>query len=227
MSKSIKITDVKKLTDFKWLNLFETHYVDKNGKEGTWQYASRKKSVGNAKPLPNSEVAGEQEILDRLAETRENQNNLIADAVIVIPIFKEKKKRRLVVLKEFRIPLQAYEYSFPAGLYDPNESAIDVAKRELKEETGLDLTKVLYIGPACVSSAGLSDESVVYVVCECEGVPSTLGNEGTEDIQINFLSAKKLDILARSNVNLSAKCLPFFLLFTALKKIKWPKRLRN
>jgi hypothetical protein len=55
------------------------------------------------------------------------------------------------------------------------------------------LTKVLYVGPSSISSAGLSDESIVYVVCECEGEISTKGNEASEEISVEAISDKKLD----------------------------------
>lgn len=200
----MEILGIKKLTDYKWINLFEVEYKNKKGDVCHWSFASRK-----ANPIIG-------------------KYPMQADAVVIIPIHKNKKQRNLCVIKEFRIPLGDYEYSLPAGLYDPNESAEDVARRELKEETGLDLTKVLYVSTACVSSAGLSDESVVYVVCECEGEINNDGNEGSEEIEVALLDVKKIKELRECQIGtakISAKALPFFLMFEGLKKIKWPKSL--
>lgn len=187
----------------RWLQLFNIQYSQPNG-TGFWSFVSRKKnpSPGDGKPL-------------------------VADAVVIIPLLKDGRNRKVVTIKEFRIPLGAYEYGFPAGLYDHNETAEVVAKRELKEETGLKLTKVLYVSPPVVSSAGLSDESVVYVVCECTGEPNTDGNEGTEDIEVNILDSDGIVNLINSNHNISAKALPFLLMFAGAKKIAWPKNLRQ
>lgn len=200
---SITVEQPQKITDLRWLNLFDVAYTTPEGKKGNWTFASRKKEPALG-PGP-----------------------LIADAVVIIPLLKDGRKRKLVTIKEFRIPLADYEHGFPAGLYDHNETAEAVAKRELKEETGLKLTKVLYVGPACVSSAGLSDESVVYVVCECSGTVSNEGNEGTEDITVNILDLDGVRVLRNSPEKVSAKALPFLLMFDAMKKIAWPSHMRQ
>lgn len=198
----INVQNPVKVTDLKWLNLFDVDYTTPNGKQGKWTFASRKKEPQLGQPL-------------------------VADAVVIIPLLKDGRKRKLVTIKEFRIPLGDYEHGLPAGLYDHNESAEAVAKRELKEETGLKMTKVLYVGPACVSSAGLSDESVVYVVCECSGTVNTDGNEGTEDITVNVLDIDGVRALRNSPEKISAKALPFLLMFDGMNKIAWPKHMRQ
>jgi len=197
----ITVAKIQKITDYRWINLFSVDYATANGKKGNWIFASRKQ------------------------QPKLGVESLIADAVVIVPILKNGQKRKLVTIKEFRIPLGDYEHSFPAGLYDQNETAEDVAKRELKEETGLDLTKILYIGPPCVSSAGLSDESVVYVVCECTGTVTTDGNEGSEDITVNILDLDGIRTLRSGLEKISAKALPFMLMFEAMQKIAWPKHM--
>jgi ADP-ribose pyrophosphatase len=196
------INKVSKLTDYRWLNLYDVEYVTAEGKVGHWTFASRKTPQPAGSPL-------------------------VADAVVIIPLLKDGRKRKLVTIKEFRIPLGDYEYGTPAGLYNHSETAEKVAKRELKEETGLKLTKVLYVGPACVSSAGLSDESVVYIVCECTGEVNTQGNEGTEDITVEVLDLEGIRALRNSNNKISAKTLPFLLMFDAMNKIAWPRHMRQ
>lgn len=202
----IKILNVTKLTDYRWLNLYDVEYLTAEGKTGHWTFASRKPPQVSASVPPPP---------------------LVADAVVIVPLLKDGRKRKLVTIKEFRIPLGDYEYGTPAGLYDHNETAEAVAKRELKEETGLKLTKVLYVGPACVSSAGLSDESVVYIVCECTGEVDTGGNEGTEDITVEVLDLEGVRSLHKSNNKISAKTLPFLLMFDGMNKIAWPKHMRQ
>lgn len=199
----IKVETPQKTTDFRWLNLFNVDYELPSGKTGVWTFASRKQ---------NPEVGSVP---------------LQADAVVIIPLLKDGRKRKLVTIKEFRIPLGDYEHGFPAGLFDKNEGPEKTAKRELKEETGLKLNKVLYVGPPTVSSAGLSDESVVYVVCECSGTVSTDGNEGTEDITVNVLDLDGVRNLRNSSEKISAKALPFLLMFDGMNKIAWPKHLRQ
>ncbi len=196
------IKRVQKLTDYKWLNLYDVEYSTLDGATRHWIFASRKTPVPAGRPL-------------------------VPDAVVVIPLLKVGRQRKLVTIKEFRIPIGDYEYGFPAGLYDKQESAEEVARRELKEETGLDVTKVLYVGPPNVSSAGLSDETAVYVIVECAGSVSTDGNEGSEEITVNVLDLAGVKDLRQSKFKISAKAFPFLLMFEALNKIDWPKHLHS
>ena len=191
----------QRLTDYKWVNLFQVAFVTAGGKEGKWTFASRKQ------------------------QPQVGTGPIVADAVVIIPLFKDGRKRKLVIIKEFRAPLGDYEYGFPAGLPAHNESAEEVARRELKEETGLTMTKVLYVGPAAVSSAGLSDEAVVYVVCECTGQISNDGNEEAEDITVELLDLDGVKTLRNSNRKMSAKTLPFLLMFEGMGKVTWPKHM--
>lgn len=159
----MKITGFKKLTDAKWINLFDVFYRDYAGGERNWQVVSR-----NRRPKC---VSG---------------NFDIPDAVLMIPFHTAAKK--LVVLREYRVSLAGFQYEFPAGLIDDNESIAAASRRELMEETGLTLKRITGISPPLYNTAGLADESVALVYCDCDGVPSTEKNQGTEVIEVHLLS---------------------------------------
>ena len=56
---SVIIRSSQKLTDLKWLNLFEVAYVDKNGRNRSWQVASRAKEpkcITNKFAVPDAVV---------------------------------------------------------------------------------------------------------------------------------------------------------------------------
>jgi len=160
---TMKIRYADKLTNLKWLNMFDVAYTDKEGRRKSWQMASRSEE-------PKC-VTG---------------NYLRPDAVVIVPYHIAEHK--VVILKEYRVPLGDYEYGFPAGLIDAGESIEQAARRELLEETGLTVTRFLKVSAPVYSSAGLTDESVSMVYVECNGKPSTARNTGSELIEVQLLT---------------------------------------
>ncbi len=159
----MKIKDLRKVTDFKFLNMYELGYIDMRGNEKSWQFASR-----NHQPKCITQLYSQ------------------PDAVVIVPFHTGKQK--LVVIEEFRVPLTGYQYGFPAGLVDEGESIEEAGRRELKEETGLNLTRVLKQSPPVFSTSGMTDESVCMLYVECDGEADNKQNESSEDIKVHFLS---------------------------------------
>ena len=159
----MKIRRADKLTDLRWLNMFDVAYLDAAGHHRSWQMASRT-------PAPKC-ITGKFNI---------------PDAVVIVPFHTTEKK--VVVTREYRVALADYEYGFPAGLIDPGETIEQTARRELQEETGLTVTRFLKISPPVYSSAGMTDESVAMAYVECDGRPSTDGNTGSEAIEVQLVT---------------------------------------
>ena len=59
-----------------------------------------------------------------------------SDGVIIYSVYGEKKDK-IVLIKQFRYPINAYVYEFPAGLVEPGEEMAQAGIREIYEETGL------------------------------------------------------------------------------------------
>lgn len=171
--KTMRIKNAAKLTDQKWLNLFDVAFLDHDGKERNWQLASRRNQpkcvTGRFTP---------------------------PDAVVIVPYHTQENK--IVITREYRIALADYEYGFPAGLVDEGETAEEAARRELSEETGLTAARILKVGPPVYSSAGMTDESVSMVYLECRGQPSAADNRGVERIEVILASARHVARLLAS-----------------------------
>ena len=142
--------------------------------------------------------------------TREEQPKCITgnvqrpDATIIVPYHRPADK--LVVIKEFRIPVGGYQYGFPAGLLDPGEALTVTAARELQEETGLDLVRVFRHSPAIFSSAGITDEAISIVFAEVQGTPATHRNGDSEDIEVFLLDREAVrDLLQRTDIVFGAR----------------------
>ena len=160
----MKIKKADKLTNLKWLNMFDVAYTDKHGHNKSWQVATR---AGQPKCISGRYAA--------------------PDAVVMAAFHPSENK--IVVTREYRVPLADYEYGFPAGLIDEGETIEQAVRRELREETGLNLTRILRVSPPLYSSAGMTDESVSMVYIECNGRPSTQANTASELIEVELLSA--------------------------------------
>lgn len=116
------------------------------------------------------------------------------------------KDNKLVVIKEFRVPLEDYEWNFPAGLIDKNEDIKTAAKREFREETGLEITKINKISPFVFNTAGLSNESITIVYAEAEGEIDYSGNEASEDIEVFLMDKNDVrKLIETPNIKISAK----------------------
>ena len=163
-----------KLTDCQWANLYQVRFQRKSETQKSWIMCSRKD-----KPIAS---AGQ------------------ADAVVIVPAIDTDQGRKLVVTKEFRIPIWDYEYGFPAGLIDPGEDVETTIARELKEETGLDLVKIRHISTPVFSSAGLTDESCNMALVDAQGAVSTQWQEQSEDIEVLLMDVDDIgDLLASGN----------------------------
>lgn len=178
----MKISKVNKITDYPYLNMYEAVYRDMGGREKTWQITSRSD--------PPKSISGK---FDE------------PDAVVIVPY--HRKLHKMTIIREFRVPLNGYQYGFPAGLVDPGESIQETVERELFEETGLALTAVVRTSPPLYTSSGITDESVSMVYVECEGEPRREKNtSGSEDIEILFVSADEAARLCgRRNVKFDVK----------------------
>jgi ADP-ribose pyrophosphatase len=168
----MKIRHHRTISETRWLNLFEVHYEDPGGTPRSWLLASRRAA-------PKCTAGG----FER------------PDAVVIVAFHGPSQK--VVVTREYRVPLADFEYGFPAGLVDPGESVAAAVARELREETGLELTRIVRSGPPVYSSAGLTDESVAMVYVDCQGTPSTAGNQGAELIEVLLVSPAEADRLCR------------------------------
>ena len=90
------------------------------------------------------------------------------DAVCIVA---RTPRDSLVMIREFRYPLNSWCIAFPAGLVDVGEDPAKCACRELEEETGYvvdDESAVRLLPQAGYSSTGMSDETVLVAFAQAE-----------------------------------------------------------
>ena len=156
-----RIHGIKKQTDNRFLNLYELDATFRDGSRAPYYVASRRKSVDALK-----------------AATHDNH----ADGVILYGVYGEEKDK-VVLVRQFRYPINDYVYEFPAGLVESHEDMLEAGIREMYEETGLQFAPVQTARPF-FTTIGMTDESCGTVFGYCSGDPSNAHQEGSEDIQV-------------------------------------------
>ena len=138
-----------------WIKKYVLSYQLPNGETLRYESISRK------------DPAAYREELECNAQGR----RCAADAVCAVPILPDGS---VLLIREFRYPLNSWTIAFPAGLLEPGEDLTCCVNRELHEETGYRLRADL--GEAAVrplpqagySSMGMSGESVQIVIAYVE-----------------------------------------------------------
>ena len=178
------IRKLKPLAQTRFLNLYDAEYENKKGMTKHWMIASRKD-------------------YDTLSAQYFHKGEEKTDAVVIAALHKESEK--LVLIKQFRLPLNDYIYELPAGLIDPNETPETTLGRELKEETGLELVSLVNAQDKLYLSAGMTDESVYLMYCICTGEVSIDYLEADEDIEPFLVSREDAEKLLQSGEKLDIK----------------------
>ena len=159
-----RIKGVKRLTDNRFLNLYELDARQRNGEAIRYYVSSRARSTEDLKA-----VSGQRR----------------ADGVIMYGVYGENRDK-IVLIRQYRYPLGDYIYEFPAGLVEPGEDVREAGIREMFEETGLTFTprEGEYFERPFFTTVGMTDESCAMVFGYCQGEPSNANQEAAEDIQV-------------------------------------------
>ncbi len=152
-------------THNRFLNLYEFQVVNRLGRESSYFVATRN---------------------GRREDLKAFSHGSRPDGVIIYAVHGEKKDR-LVLVRQFRYPINDYIYEFPAGLVEPGEDMYQAGVREIYEETGLCFVPKkadpAYSRPF-YTTVGMTDECCGTVYGYCSGEPTNRHQEDSEDIQI-------------------------------------------
>lgn len=178
-----KYTGIHKMSDNKFLNLFKLDALTDAGRKFDYYFVSRRKEK----------------------ELKIYTKDSLAEGVVIYPILKEDQDK-IVMIRQYRYPLDDYLYELPAGLIEPGETVSEAACREMIEETGWKL-KVYEGGEPAFRrgfflAQGLTDESgsmIFGTVAEQVGQQM----ENTEDIQVILADRQEaLQILRQERVSM-------------------------
>lgn len=115
-----------------------------------------------------------------------------------------KDGNKILLEKEFRLATNNWVFNFPAGLIDKGETPENAAKRELKEETGLDLVKIKQVLSSSYTSQVMSDEILITVIGISEGEIKDCDFED-EEIHARWYSKEEVKKLLDNKELMSAR----------------------
>lgn len=129
----------------------------------------------------------------RIWESAERCN----DRGAVVIVARLQPGNELLLVRQYRPPVESWTLEFPAGLVDDGESPEQTARRELREETGYCAGRVRLLPPA-LSSPGLTNEAAQFALVEV-AVDSAKNQaprqqlDGSEDIEVFRVCESELD----------------------------------
>ena len=136
---------VRKILEGKFITRYDVDYLTAEGHSKTYEIVSRNKNI----------------------QTLEDLQNKTPDSVIMI--LTDESGERILINREYRMAMAQWIYNFPAGLIDPGETPKESAKRELWEETGLDLIRIDDVLDNSYSAVGFSNERNITVFGAARG----------------------------------------------------------
>lgn len=161
-----KVKSIEQQTKNRFLNMYDYNAVNRKGKECHYYVASRAEKIEDLK-LSKGEIK--------------------SDAVIIYGIYDDNGVEKMVLVRQFRYSIDNYVYELPAGLVDGDESECDAAKREFKEETGLDFEPIeasSIFNKPFFTSVGLCDECCTTIYGKATGTINLDGLEDEEDLEV-------------------------------------------
>ena len=99
-----KYTGIHKMSDNKFLNLFKLDALTDAGRKFDYYFVSRRKEK----------------------ELKIYTKDSLAEGVVIYPILKEDQDK-IVMIRQYRYPLDDYLYELPAGLIDEGETPEEAA----------------------------------------------------------------------------------------------------
>lgn len=156
-----------------YIHRYDLAYTLEDGSDKVYEIISRKKDLNLTGELCGKEP----------------------DAVVIIAT--DDSGERILLNKEFRMAVGEWVYSFPAGLIESGETYLECAKRELREETGLELYEVDDFMEASYSAVSFGNEKNVCVVGKAKG-EFHASSSPSEEINCGFFDKSEVRALLRT-----------------------------
>ena len=165
----MKLLRMEKVRDGKYLKNYELFYENRAGRPKTFELVSRK------------ELRGPQDLGREVS------------GVSIVAF----RKDRMLLLREFRMSLNKEIFNLCAGMLEEGETIEGCIRRELYEETGLQVRRIISLLPPSYSAVGFSDTKTYIAFVEAEGEFTDHTSEN-EQIRARFYGRDEIRELLRA-----------------------------
>lgn len=179
----IKATEIRQIHRGRYLSYYEIDYINLDGRIKTYEMVSKNHNL----------------TLDTIGRSLQ---------AIVLLVFNEDHSKMLLS-KEFRMGVNQFVINTPAGLIDAGETPEIAAARELREETGLNLTKIIEVMGPSFSCAPVTDDMSKLIICEANG-EIALSDSPDEEVYAKWYSKNEVrDLLNSGEYAIAARTQAF------------------
>lgn len=165
----MELIKLEKVKEGKYLKNYELTYLNKVGKEKKYEMVSR------------SEIKSPEDIGKK------------SSGVSIAVTSGEK----LLLLREFRMGVNQEIFNLVAGMIEEGESIEECIHRELYEETGLSVKRIINILPSSFAAVAISDTCTNIAFVEAEGEFSD-HTSANEQIKPKFYTKKEIKQLLQT-----------------------------
>jgi ADP-ribose pyrophosphatase len=139
-------------------------------------------------------------------------------SAVMMPV---DEKNRVLLVHQYRLPAGQKLWELPAGRLDPGENALQAARRELKEETGLKAKKWIKLSSFYASPGYVAEKMNLFLALDLTDGEQNLMED--ERIEIGWFGRKEMGELIHSDKIVDAKTIVGYYLW--LDWLKSSKRL--
>ena len=122
-------------------------------------------------------------------------------------------QRRILLVRQYRLPAERYLWELPAGRLDPGEKPLQAAKRELAEETGYRARKWSKLASFFVSPGYVQERMTIFLATGLTAGEPTPMND--ERIESRWFKKKELAHMIRDGKIEDAKTIVGFFMWQA------------
>jgi ADP-ribose pyrophosphatase len=135
-------------------------------------------------------------------------------SAVMMPV---DNRKRVLLVRQYRLPAQRFLWELPAGSVDPGEKPLQTAKRELKEETGYHAKSWKKLVTFFPSPGFLTEKMTIFLATGLTAGAAT--PMGDERISTRWFTAKEIEAAMDAGDIVDAK--------TMLGYFHWKRFLRK